>query len=193
MSGMIGGILSGVGSIVGGISQANAANQAAQAAQEGFNYLTSGPGAALTNQETQLGTSANAATGQLLGLTPMGAGTDNAFKNYLDSTGYNFQLGQGINAVNSSASAKGLLNSGGTAKALTQYGQNLASTGFNNYLNQLASLRAGGENALGRVANAGSTAGGNAAQSIIAGGNAMSNAINGGLGGFANAFSNYKG
>ncbi len=104
----------------------------------------------------------------------------NAFDNYLNSTAYNFQLQQGQNAVNSNAAAKGLLNSGGTAKALTQYGQNLAGTTFNNYLQQLSGLNnqqaqtaTAGQNALGQVASAGSTAGGAAANTLIQGGNAQ--------------------
>jgi hypothetical protein len=68
------------------------------------------------------------------------AGGGDAFQNYLNSTGYKFQLEEGQKAVTTNAATRGVLNSGATLKALTQYGQNLASTTFNNYLNQLGSL-----------------------------------------------------
>ena len=54
--------------------------------------------------------------------------------------GYQFRLQQGLNAVNSSASARGNANSGATMKALTQYGQNFASNEYQNAYNRLANL-----------------------------------------------------
>lgn len=102
--------------------------------------------------------------------------TNDAFHNYLNSTAYQFQLGQGLNAINSNAAARGLLGSGGTAKGLEQYGQNLAGTTFNNYLNQLGAVNARnqaaaeqGRAAIGQIAGAGSQGGGSAAQAITAG------------------------
>ncbi len=41
---------------------------------------------------------------------------------------YQFQLGQGTQAINRSAAARGTLLTGGTLKSLDQYGQGLAST-----------------------------------------------------------------
>lgn len=125
----------------------------------------------------------------------------NAFNSYLNSTGYDFMFGQGQNAITTSAAAKGLLNSGATAKALTRFGQNLGKSYFSDYLNQLSNVNnalggtaSAGQNALGQIASAGTAGGGNAANAIItgaanqgaavqAGGNAMGNAI-------TNAFGN---
>jgi hypothetical protein len=119
-----------------------------------------------------------------------------AFDQYKGSTGYQFQLGQGMNALNSNAAAKGLLDSGGTAKALTQYGQNLASTTFNNYLTQLSGLNSAqggtaqmGQNALGQIGTVGTASGSGAANAIIAGGNATA----GGISGIANTIGNSLG
>jgi hypothetical protein len=50
--------------------------------------------------------------------------------------GYQFQLQQGENAIQNSAAATGGLLSGGTAKALDQYSQGLASTDYQNLYNQ---------------------------------------------------------
>lgn len=95
--------------------------------------------------------------------------TTNGFNNYLNSTGYNFQLGQGQNAITSNAASRGLLNSGGTAKALTTFGQGLAGQSFNNYLGQLGGLAGNAQTSLGQVGQAG-TAGGTAAGQAQQGG-----------------------
>lgn len=134
---------------------------------------------------------AGAATAQQPGVS-----APDAFQGYQGSTGYQFQLGQGLNAINSNAAAKGLMGSGGTAKALEQYGQNLASTTFNNYLTQLSglnSIQGGtaqmGQNSLGQVATVGTAAGGGAANAVIQGGNAVA----GGITGIANSIGNAVG
>lgn len=50
----------------------------------------------------------------------------------LKDKGYLFRLGQGEQTVENSASAKGLLNSGGTLKDILNYGQNAASQEYQN-------------------------------------------------------------
>jgi hypothetical protein len=94
------------------------------------------------------------------------AAANDAFQNYQDSTGHQFQLGEGMRAITESNAAKGLLNSGATLKGLTRFGQNLGATTFNNYLNQLGGAAGRGLQAAGLVGGAGSSAG-------IAGGNAI--------------------
>jgi hypothetical protein len=98
--------------------------------------------------------------------------------NYLNSTGYNFQREQGTGAITGSAAARGVLNSGATAKALMKYGNDLASTSFNNYLTQVNNLGAQGLTAAGQIGQAG-TEGGKAA------GEAMSKGIGGAAGSIA--------
>lgn len=61
--------------------------------------------------------------------------------------GYNWMFNQGVNAIDRSAAAKGMLGSGNVAKALTQYGQGLADQSYNNYMNRLAGLIGTGQNA----------------------------------------------
>ncbi len=53
-----------------------------------------------------------------------------------NTPGYQAQLYGGTTAIDNSASAQGLANSGATLQALTQYGQNLAGTYYNNAFNQ---------------------------------------------------------
>lgn len=58
---------------------------------------------------------------------------------YTASPAYQVQLQQGINAINSSAAARGSLNSGATLKALQKYGSDLALQDFSNERNYAAS------------------------------------------------------
>lgn len=113
----------------------------------GYNYLTNGggsstiKGAQAAGQAAQTGAQATQdAQSELLGLKPLTDTTKTGFNNYLNSTGYKFNMDQGTSAITGSAAARGLLNSGAAGKALTQYGQKLGSSYFNNYLGQLGNL-----------------------------------------------------
>lgn len=263
----IGGVASGVGSLVGGSKQATADNRAAQQALTGFNYLTT-PGNGFTNF-LGTGSAANAQAAALLGVggAPAGGGAasssfgtplagtpaggllypnqasrgntplqdiqqaiaagktitpaqwqqagyappnaasassgaagitspgsaNSAFANYLNSTGYNFQMKQGQAAITGSAAARGMLNSGATAKALAQYGQGLAAQGFNNYLNQLGNVANRGLQAGEAIGSAGTAGGANAAGYTQGIGQAQSQSLNNAIGGFSNALGNIFG
>lgn len=187
----MGEIIGAVGSLVAGNQAHQDAKKAAQQALTGYNYDTTGAGAPSITQAQTAGSSASqaqagtqGAESQLLGTAPVTDQTKNGFQNYLNSTGYQFQLGQGQQAVAGSAAAKGILNSGSTAKALTQYGQNLATGSFNNYLGQLGSLNnqqgataAQGLQATGIVSNAGTGGGGAAANATTQGADTFANGI----------------
>lgn len=176
MGGIIGGVIGGVGSLLGG--QSAKSNDLT-----GYNYLSGqrpqlGAGAM---GYAQRGDAANNASSQLLGVTPITDQTKSGFNNYLNSAGYNFQKSQGTAAITGSAAARGVLNSGSTAKALSQYGTDLASTTFNNYLNQLNTQSNQGLTATGQIGTAG-TQGGQAA------GSAMAKGIGGAAGALSNIF-----
>lgn len=83
--------------------------------------------------------------------------------------GYQFELQQGLNAVQGSAAARGLLRSGRTIKGLTEYAQGLASqraadaytrelNAFNNQQNQLLQLMNAGQSGAGAQSNLGQLA-----------------------------------
>lgn len=112
----------------------------------------------------------------LLGLGGDPAKAQQAFQGYQDSTGYQFRLGEGIQAIDRSAAARGGLNSGATMKALERYGQNLASSEFNNYLNQLQGVIAPGQQALTTNASAGQNAANAIGNSAMAAGAARASA-----------------
>lgn len=219
----MGGIVNAVTGIFGANDKKHAAQDAQNLDLTGFNYLTQGAGAAPANQIINAGLQGSQVNQNALGMraallgVPMGGmpgvggmtpgpnpqpvggvgAPGDAFQNYLNSTAYQFQLGQGQNAINSNAAARGLLGSGGTAKGLEQYGQNLAGTTFNNYLQQLAALGTGGLNTSGQGANVlssigtlGSSGGRYAGDNAINEGNARADQTNqignlvSGLGGF---------
>ncbi len=76
--------------------------------------------------------------------------------------GYQFQLGQGTAAVNNSASARGLLQSGNTLQDLTKFGQGLAGTYYNDAFNRALQTFNTNQNStlanLSTLANIGQTA-----------------------------------
>lgn len=159
MGNIVGGIIGGVGSMLG-------AQSAKSNDLTGYNYLSGqrgsiGPGVVDYNKS---GVAANTASADLLGINGAAgqAQSGPAFQNYLNSTGNKFQLSQGTSAITGSAAARGILNSGSTGKALETFGQNLASTNFDNYLSKLNTQSAQGLTASGQIGDAG-TSGGKAA------------------------------
>lgn len=158
MGNIVGGIVGGIGSLLGGQS-------AKHNDLTGFNYLTgqNGVGSVVNN-----GASANNTASALLNGTATNPQTT-AFNNYLNSTGYQFQQKQGAGAITGSAAARGILNSGATVKGLTQFGQGLAGQSFGNYLSDLSGLTGSGLQASGQIGQAG-TQGGQAAGSAMSSG-----------------------
>jgi hypothetical protein len=65
----------------------------------------------------------------------------NILSKYQESPGLKFQKQQGMDALNTSAAARGLLGSGAQAKSLMKYSQGLASQGEEQYLRDVLGLR----------------------------------------------------
>lgn len=140
------------------------------------------------------GTAANNDMAALLGVGGNSTAAQNAFTKYLGSTGYNFQLGQGLNAVNNNYATHGALDSGASLKALNDYAQGQASNAFQNYFGNLGTLSGTGLSATNALAGVGT----NVSQQIssnnnnaaAAQGNAaisIGNSLNNGLGTAVNA------
>ena len=83
------------------------------------------------------------------------AAQQGAFNNFKNSSGYNFDLSQGSDAITGNAAASGLLNSGSTLKALSNYGQNTANNFLNQYLQNQSSLAGLGIQANNSINSAG--------------------------------------
>ena len=90
--------------------------------------------------------------GNLLGLNGQ-AGSQNAQAALATMPGYQFQLGQGNNAINAAAAAGGTLNSGNQAMALQKYGQGLAGQNYGQYVSQLQPYMQMGEGAASGIGN----------------------------------------
>jgi len=94
---------------------------------------------------------------------------DFGMKQFEADPGYNFRMAEGMKALERSAAARGLLQSGGTLKGIQQYGQNLASSEYENAFSRYLTQREarmdpyrylsgqGQAAAVGQAANVGST------------------------------------
>ena len=114
--------------------------------------------------------------------------------------GYNVRMAEGMKALERSAAARGLLQSGGTLKGIQQYGQNLASSEYENAFSRYLSQREarmdpyryltgiGQAAAAGQAANVGST-GAALAEIAAQRGNVNAAAAAGTAGAIGNAFS----
>jgi hypothetical protein len=105
---------------------------------------------------TETGQKGLTATTDLLGLNgPDAAKT--AMDRFQTSPGYQFQMEQGLRAIDAGAAAGRTLpgvDSGATRKAEMTFGQNLANLDFGNYYNRLSALSGQGLTAAQGVANA---------------------------------------
>jgi hypothetical protein len=97
-----------------------------------------------------------------------------AMKNYQTSPGYQWQLDQGLRAVDAGAAAKGMTRSGATLKAEQTFGAGLADQDFGQYYNRLFNLSNVGQASAAKQAYATQSAAGNISQSDTGMGNAMS-------------------
>jgi len=139
-----------------------AAEQQAQAAQQGIdivrsaadkgiNTLQTSADKAATFQQPFYNSGQNALTRlqKILGL----AGQAPDFTEITNNPAYQFRLQQGNNAVQNSAANAGNLFSGQTGKALTNYSQGLASTEYQNIINNLSGEATRGQNAGNQLSN----------------------------------------
>lgn len=152
IGGALGGLVSGGGqaAIDAGGAYLDAENQrkvasdldAARVQSQGYvqDSLDFAKNSPLNTVYTPAGADATSAQLALLGLGGDTAASDAAFQRYLDSSGYQFLLNAGNDAITANQAAAGLLNSGSTLKGITDYAQGLASTKFDNYLSHLTGL-----------------------------------------------------
>lgn len=154
--------LSGGGALIGAKSARKGARRAAEAVQANADRSNALAGQIYQQDRSALGayaqpgnpagTQMNALLG-LGGQQPMqspgqtfgGANTtmtamnpqQSAFDQFRNSTGYQFRLGEGMNALNSGYAGAGLIQSGAAMRGAQEYGQNFASNEFGNYMNML--------------------------------------------------------
>lgn len=161
------------------VSQANQQAQAQyeQSRQDLLPYMTAGQNALSPTQD-------------LLGLNGQDA-ADAAMANFQSSPGYQYQLDQGLRAVDAGAAAKGMLRSGATLKAEQTLGNNLAAQDFSTYYNRLNSLANMGLSAGSAAAGVSNNAAQTATSAATADANIASNTASGISNSVNNALNNY--
>ena len=125
---------------------------------------------------------------------------DFGMKQFQADPGYNFRMAEGMKELERSASARGLLQSGGTLKGIQQYGQNLASSEYQNAFGRYLTQREARMNpysyltGIGQAAAAGQssnigTTGANLANIAMSKGDVQAAQAAGSAGMIGNAFS----
>jgi hypothetical protein len=204
------------GAVIGGVASNAAAGKASDAQQNAANTAAN----TQTNMYNQTradqapwrtaGSNALSAISGGFGLGPASGGVSsgqfnhtfdlNDLKNGL-SPNYDFQLQQGLGAVNNQASMTGGLVGGNALKGINDYAQNYAGNAYQqayqnynnnqtNIFNRLSSIAGIGQTSVGATGNVGAQAAGNIGSAQLAGGaaqaagyigqgNAISGAVNG--------------
>lgn len=178
---VVSGIVGAVAGKKAGDAQADAARDAAQVAQNIF----------ITQREDQTpfreaGLEGLNALSYELGLKdkPQGYG---GFK---ETPGYQFQVSEGLNALDSSAAARGMSQSGAAMKGAVRFGQSMAANEYGTYLNRLGALSGTGQTATNAISAAGTASAQQQGNALIAAGQgkasgyqAVSQGVNYGLSG----------
>lgn len=175
-----------VGTIAGSVIQGNAANSAAQTQAGATENATAAQLSMFNTTQSNLAPYMKSGTNALSNLNAAMPGLTTPFSatQYQQSPGYAWQMGQGIDAVQNSASAAGGIGGGNTLKALTQYGQGLANTdyqqAYTNYMgqqqqtyNMLSGLANSGQNAAAGLGGISANVGQSVGQNMIGAGNAL--------------------
>ena len=144
--------VSAAAGIAGGIMQSNAVksgqSQANAAIQQGVTTATN-----QLSPWTTAGQPALQQESDLLGLNGQDA-ANAAMSTYQTSPGYQWQMQQGLRAVDAGQAAQGMARSGATLKAEDTFAAGLANSDFTNYYNRLAGLSGQGLTAASGIANA---------------------------------------
>lgn len=121
--------------------------------QQGINTMTaaSNDAVGMLQPFADQGSKAFRQIGDLSGLSGSQAQTD-AMARFRTDPGYEFKLQQGIDAIDRSAASRGMLNSGQTLKALSEYGQGMADQSYGQYYDRLAGLADTGVNTVSNQA-----------------------------------------
>lgn len=173
---IIGGVIAGAGAVGAAAIGKSASNKAADTAAQATNNAADqaaaaqqqqialqreiyDKNAALLDPFVKMGTNVNDSTY----LNAMGLNGGDAAKQAYDAfrgnTGYDWQLGEGLRAIDGNYAGSGTFHSGAREKARMQYGQGLASSSYNDWLGRLGSyndtLRAFGLSAASAQAGVG--------------------------------------
>lgn len=186
MSGWLGPLIQGATSLYGAYSANQAANRQNNAAQQA---MAQQQGA--TDQQLNLLTQiynqnrADAAPYRAAGQQALGQYAANVSMPFTQTPGYQYTQDEAMRAVMANQSARGLVNSGSTLRALQDRAANLADQNYGNYMNRLAALTGIGQTATGQGMAAGQGYGGQASGVIGQGTSAANNYLTQGAGALA--------
>lgn len=107
--------------------------------------------------------------------------------------GYQFRMSEGLKALERSASARGLLQSGGTLKDITRFGQDAASQEYQNAFQRYLTEREARMDPYRYLTGVGQAAAAGQAANVGEGMTALGNIQSAGIMGQANAFTNTLG
>ena len=133
-----------VGTIVAGNQQKKGAEAGAKAGESAAMAGVAEQQAARREYQTNIAPYLQSGTGALSGLQRLNAGD---YSGFLQSPDYQFQLDQGLEGLDRSATARGAVNSGGMDADRLRFSQGLASQSYGDYYNRLYNLAAMGQNA----------------------------------------------
>jgi hypothetical protein len=168
-----------VGAVIGSSSQKKAAKVQAKATIDAQNknqaFATDmyNKNTAMFTPQTTYGDAADKMIAGLLGTGGDADSSGKAFQTFRDSTGYQTNLTEGLNAVTANNAARGTFQSGATAKALQDRGTQLNNGYLQQFLGNLTSQSNTGTAAKGAIAGQGT----NLTNTIVNGNNAIGNAI----------------
>lgn len=198
-----GAVISSQGAQSAADTQAAAANNASQVQVDEFNQIQQN-----LNPYMTAGSNALKALQGGLGINADGTYNPNApliapfdASKFHASPGYQFQLQQGLGAINNAASARGGVFSGNTLKALNNYAQGAANQDYYNALNaynqqqqnvyaRLASQAGSGQNAAANLGGFGQNTANAISSNLIGAGNAQAAAQVAGSNAFGSGVNN---
>lgn len=172
MLGTIGALVAG--SLASGVIGAASSNKAVKAQTQAADKSSAtqryifDKSVALTEPQRQIGTNAMNALASMYGLAKAPKG----FTGFQADPAYQFRLGQGNQAMDRAASARGMRMGGATMKAASDYNQGMASQEYGNYLSRLGTLAGYGQQATGQQISAGQNYGANVSNNLMAAGQA---------------------
>jgi hypothetical protein len=193
-------VLGGVGSAVGGVLEANAAEQAAETQSQAAQNALALQREMFEYQKGLLEPYRTAGTKALDRLSgAMGLGGPGSQQQMLEmDPGYGFRLGEGLKALERLQASRGNFLSGGALKAGQRFAQDTASQEYGNAYNRLANIAGLGQTAGtqmgGAAAGFGTSAGnimGQEANALAAGRMGRASAYTGAIGGALGSYQNY--
>lgn len=114
-------------------------------------------------------------TGASAPLPTTGYTADQVMQRLQNTPGYQTRANEGRTQIEASAAARGGLNSGAALRSLTRYGQDYNTSEYDRYMNRLAGLFGGAQQATNQIGSAASNFGQTAGNNAINAGNARAN------------------